>query len=63
MSIKSIAYGTEDGINYFVQTCCGEEHYGQDCDCKNYGEKFTEAEAKKVADELAEKHAVNIERW
>ena len=45
MSIRAIAYGTENGKDWFVQTCCGEEHYGQDCDCTSYSEKLTEEEA------------------
>jgi len=63
MSIVKVAYGTENGNDWFVQTCCNEEHYGNDCNCKSYGEKFTEIEAEKIANDLAEIHHVSVEKW
>lgn len=63
MSVIKIAYGTEDGVNYFVQTCCGEEHYGQDCDCKSYGESYKGDKARELAEELAKGLGVDCDRW
>lgn len=50
--IKNIIFGTEDNKAYYVQASCDQEHLGQPCECKSYGEGLTEIEAKKLAHDL-----------
>lgn len=48
--IKCILWGqSENKREYFVQTCCGEEHLGQTCDCKVILDKLTRLEAEGFA--------------
>lgn len=51
--VINVAYGTENGQDYFVQTCCDKEHLGQACDCKNHGEKMTKKQARQVAKKIS----------
>lgn len=62
-SISSILYGTEEGINYFVQTCCNTEHSGEKCNCKGYGENLTKKKALKIANKLSRKFKVPIHEF
>ena len=57
--VKEVIYGTEDGMNYYVQTCCGEEHLGQDCDCREYGVNLVKEDAKILADKLSKDFKVS----
>lgn len=61
--VKCVAYGSEKEGSFYVQTCCGEEHLGQDCDCKSLGENLTEIGAKKLAEKMAKELNVPIEVW
>lgn len=63
MSIRVVAYGRNSDGGYYVQTSCNEEHIGQECDCKSFGENFTEDEAKKLACKKAKELNVEVERW
>ena len=58
--IKNIMYGTENYVSYFVQTCCAEEHLGEECDCINYGSFLSEDKARRFAETLAEKFMVPV---
>ena len=60
--VKNILYGTEDNQNFFVQTSCGEEHLGQDCDCKSYGIYRNEAIAKYKTKEIGDIFKVPVVR-
>jgi len=61
--IKCVAYGSSEKDRFFVQTCCDEEHLGQDCDCKSLGEEFTIDEAVSLAHQTATKLNVPVENW
>ena len=61
--IKCVAYGV-NGNMFYIQTCCGDEHRGQDCDCKTYAEGIaSESDAKVLAEALAAKWNVPVENW
>lgn len=47
--IRNILIGLEEGNKYYVQSCCGEEHIGQSCDCKSYAEGLSKKEAISLA--------------
>lgn len=61
--VKCVAYGSEKEGKFYVQTCCGEEHNGRECDCKSLGEDFTEGEAKELAEHKAKELNVPLEVW
>ena len=61
--IRSIAYGSDREGNFFVQTCCNEEHLGQECGCKNIGEHFTKDEARILAEQKSNDLNVPLEFW
>lgn len=60
--VRCVSYGKNEQA-WFVQTCCGEEHTGKDCDCVGLGENFTECEAMKLAYRKAEELSVPVEKW
>ena len=47
--IKSILCGKDEDNKFYVQQCCGEEHLGQQCECKSLGLYSSLNEAKKIA--------------
>lgn len=51
--VRCVAYGQEKEGEFYVQTCCGEKHNGGECDCKSFGENFSEGEAKALAEQKA----------
>lgn len=61
--IKSIAYGKNSDGSFYVQSACDEEHIGQQCGCKSFGESFSEQEAKTLAKEKADELNVSVEVW
>ena len=61
--VKCVAYGSEKEGEFYVQTCCGEEHNGDECDCKNIADNLDEAEAKKLAEQKAKELNVPLEVW
>lgn len=63
MSIANIAYGVNDKGKYYVQTCCNEEHLGQKCDCKSFGEEFSREEAIALAQRKAKELNVPVYEW
>lgn len=60
--IKNIGIGFEKG-KYYVQTCCGEEHIGQKCDCKTLIEDVPEKMALKISKKNSKKLNVPIDKW
>lgn len=54
--IDCILYGSENGCQtFYVQTCCNQAHIGgESCGCQTYGEFSSEAEAKALAQVMAE---------
>ena len=60
--VKNIAYGSENG-KYYVQSCCNEEHKGQECDCRTYGENLTKEEAISLANKKGEELNVSVVCW
>lgn len=61
--IRCVAYGSEKKCGFYVQTCCKEEHEGGKCDCRSFGEKFTETAAKTLAHQKASELNVPVEIW
>ena len=61
--IRCVAYGTEEEVNFYVQSCCNEEHVGGNCDCRSFGENFTESAAKTLALQKANELNVPVEIW
>lgn len=61
--VRCVAYGSENDGKFYVQTCCGEEHIGNDCDCNILGEDLSEVEAKELARQRAEQLNVPLEVW
>lgn len=61
--VRCVAYGSENGKAFYVQTCCGEEHTGNECDCKSIGENFSEEDAKNISREKASELNVPLEFW
>lgn len=61
--VRSIAYGSEKEGKFYVQTCCGEEHNREECDCKSLGENFSESEAKELAEQKAKELNIPLEVW
>lgn len=61
--VVSIAYGTENGKDYYVQTCCNFDHLGGECACDSYSEVMTRKQARQVAKKLSRMFRVPIERW
>lgn len=58
--VKCVIYGLEEG-KYYVQTCCDEEHHGQECGCKSYAENIEhEEDAKFLAECIADKLNVSV---
>ena len=53
--IKCIVYGSEQKDKFYVQSCCGEEHVGQSCDCKSHGENLNESDAQELANKMVGK--------
>lgn len=61
--VRCVAYGSEKDSKFYVQTCCGEEHYGEECDCKSLGDNLTEEDAKRIAEEKSKELNVPLEFW
>lgn len=61
--VKCIAIGSEKEGYFYVQTCCGEGHNGEDCDCRSLGESLSESEANKIAKEKSKELNVLVEFW
>lgn len=59
--VKTVIYGSEEDGSFFVQTSCDEEHFGQTCDCANFGENLTLSEAKRIANQKSKELNVPIE--
>lgn len=60
--IKNIGIGIEKG-KYYVQTCCDEEHIGQDCGCKTLIENVSEEVALEIAERKSKELNVPIDKW
>lgn len=58
--IKHVLIGLEDGSRYYVQSCCGEEHLGESCDCKSYGEELSKNDAVSLAEEKSKELGVPV---
>lgn len=61
--IKTIAYGKNSDGSFYVQSACNEEHIGQQCACKSFGESFSEQDAKTLANDKAKELNVKVENW
>lgn len=54
LNIVCFLYGSDNGgQTYFVQTCCDQEHTGNECGCCSLGEDFTKEEAEARAQKLS----------
>lgn len=58
--IKHVLIGLENGERYYIQSCCGEEHLGQSCDCKSYGEDLSKEKAVSLAKEKSKELNVPV---
>lgn len=61
--VKCIAVGSDSNGKFYVQSCCTEEHLGQKCDCRSFGENLSKRKADKIAEEKARGFQVPIEYW
>ena len=50
----------EDNKKFFVQTCCGDEHYGQSCGCLPLAYVNCREGAKQVAQKIAEPFGLTV---
>ena len=54
LKIQCLLYGSDNGgQSYFVQTCCDQDHLGNDCGCRSLGENFSKEEAEAFAKDLS----------
>lgn len=61
--VTAIAYGTNRDGSFYVQTCCSDEHLGEDCACKNLGNKLLEEEAIELAERKSKEFGVRLYKW
>lgn len=61
--VKCIAYGSEKGGIFYVQACCDKAHNGAKCDCKSFGENFSEDEARELANQKSKELNIPLEVW